>query len=243
MVSRLESIGQSYEFFNRPVEILDPHRAETKKPIVVIGGAFGVCRTGASSSGIPPDGPFAPHALHRALMSLVVDDDLAGLDQAELDRRIDDIRQRMRPAEEALSALRAERDVLLTERRRRERAVSRTARAGLKAAMKGGALPTIAELVASGETGPLDRFTYNLKTGGEVLLGYPGARAQSLAFTDGARVAQAADLERAAELYAAGWELGAPGRPGVRVHFPGTKQERLVGEDEVHARPREAPGG
>ena len=69
-------------------------------------------------------------------------------------------------------------------------------------------------------------------------LGYPGARSQSLTFTDGMQVANAGDLAAAANLYSAGWDLGSPGRPGVRVHFPGTRQERLVGADEVFARPK-----
>ena len=38
-------------------------------------------------------------------------------------------------------------------------------------------------------------------------------------------------------LFAAGWELGSPGRPGVRVHFPGTRQERLVDPEDVHVQP------
>ena len=44
-----------------------------------------------------------------------------------------------------------------------------------------------------------------------------------------------------ARLYAAGWDLGSPGRPGVRVHFPGTRQERLVSPDEVFVRHRDSP--
>jgi hypothetical protein len=104
--------------------------------------------------------------------------------------------------------------------------------------MKEGRFPTVAELVAQSEAGALDDFTFNLKTGGEVRLGFPGARAQSLAFTDGVQAAQARDLAEAARYYAAGWELGSPGRPGVRIHFPGTRQERLVPADEVFARPR-----
>jgi len=36
-----------------------------------------------------------------------------------------------------------------------------------------------------------------------VRLGFPGARTQSLAFTDGVQLANAGDLARAAELYAA----------------------------------------
>jgi len=166
-----------------------------------------------------------------------VGEDLTGLDDAEVERRVAEIRERMRPLEIDLARLRGERDVLLTEQRRRNRLVARTSRADLKAAMREGRHPTIAELVAAADSGSFDEYVYNLKTGGEVRLGFPGARAQSLAFTDGVNIAQAADLAEAARLYAAGWQLGAPGRPGVRVHFPGTRQERVIAADEVYARP------
>ena len=170
-------------------------------------------------------------------------EDLTQLDAADLDRRVSEIRERMRPLEKDLAELRGERDVLLTELRRRRRLAERTNRADLKTAMREGKFPTVAELVASSDTGSLDDFDYNLKTGGRVRLGFPGARAQSLGFTDGVRVASAADFAQAAELYAAGWELGSPGKPGVRVHFPGTRQERLVAADEVYARPGERASG
>src|ERR1700704_1816540 len=170
-------------------------------------------------------------------------DDLSSLEGEELERRVSAIRERMRPLEQDLAAMRGERDVLLTEIRRRERAAHRTSRADLKAAMKEGQLPTVADLVAGSDAGSLEDYVFNLKTGGEVKLGFPGARLQSVSFTDGAKITQAGDLARAAELYAAGWELGSPGRPGVRVHFPGTRQERLVAADEVYARPRDRAAG
>lgn len=168
-------------------------------------------------------------------------DDLTALDEAALERRIADLRGRMRPLEEQLAALRGERDVLLTEVRRRQRLAQRETRADLKAAMREGTFPTVAELVAGSDAGALEDYAFNLKTGGEVRLGFPGARAQTLTFTDGVRIAQTADLVQAARLYAAGWELGSPGRPGVRVHVPGTRQERLVAADELYARPVERP--
>jgi hypothetical protein len=168
-----------------------------------------------------------------------VKDDLGQLDSDELDRRVAELRARMRPIEDQLSTLRAQRDLLLTEQRRRRRLADRTSRADLKAAMREGKFPTIAELVAGSEAGSLDDFVYNLKTGGQVRLGFPGSRAQTLTFTDGVSVANAGDLAGAARLYSAGWELGSPGRPGVRVHFPGTRQERLVPAEEVYARPGE----
>ncbi len=167
-------------------------------------------------------------------------DELAGLTEAELQRRVEEIRGQMRPLDEQLGRLRMQRDVLLTERRRRERGAHRDARAELKAALKEGRFPNVAELVQASQDGSLDDFVFNLKTGGEVRLGFPGAKAQTLAFTDGAQAAQAKDLAEAARLYEAGWELGSPGRPGVRVHFPGTRQERLVPAEEVFARPRDS---
>ncbi|MGH7911358.1 MAG: hypothetical protein ACREQM_10645, partial [Candidatus Dormibacteraceae bacterium] len=97
--------------------------------------------------------------------------------------------------------------------------------------------PTIAELVASLEDGEFDEYTYSLKTGGEVRLGFPAARRQSLAFSDGRQIVQAKNLRQAGELYAAGWYLGAADKPGVRVFFPGTRLERLVDQAEVFARP------
>jgi hypothetical protein len=165
------------------------------------------------------------------------------LDAEEINRRIAALRERMRPLEADLAALRAERDQLFTELRRRQRLAQRTTRADLKSAIREAKLPTVAELVAASDSGSLDDFVYNLKTGGEVRLGFPGARAQGLTFTDGVRISNAGDLAQAAELYAAGWELGSPGRPGVRVHFPGTRQERLVPADEVYARPGERASG
>jgi hypothetical protein len=168
-----------------------------------------------------------------------VSEDLSALDQAELERRAADVRERMRPVERDLAALRAERDVLLTELRRRERHAHRVSRADVKTAMKEGRFPSIADLVAGVDVGSFDEYVYHLKTGGEVRLGFPGARSQSLALTDGAQAAPAKDFAEVSRLYAAGWELGSPGRPGVRVHFPGTRQERLAAPDEVFARPRE----
>jgi hypothetical protein len=166
-------------------------------------------------------------------------EDLTEIDAAEIERRLAEIRERMRPLERDLGALRGERDVLSTELRRRERLAGRLARADLKAQMREGTFPTVGELVAGSDAGSLDEYAYNLKTGGEVRLGFPGARSQTLTFTDGVKIAQASDLAQAAELYRAGWELGSPGRPGVRVHFPGTRQEKLVGAEEVFARPNQ----
>lgn len=163
-------------------------------------------------------------------------EDLTQLDAAALEHRIAESQQRMRPVEQQLASLRAERDVLLTEKRRRERTAHRASRADIRSAMKEGRVPSLVELMAGADPPELDAYVYNLKTGGEVGLGYPGARRPSLSLTDGMQTAQAYDFDEAARLYAQGWELGTPGRPGVRVHFAGTRQERLAPAEEVFAR-------
>src|SRR6266699_4594843 len=128
-------------------------------------------------------------------------EDLSTLEGEELERRVATIRDRMRRLEQDLAALRGERAVLLTEIRRRERSAHRTSRADLKAAMKEGQFPTVAELIAGSDTGSLEDYVFNLKTGGEVELGFPGARLQSVTFTDCAKNARAHDLAQAAERY------------------------------------------
>ncbi|MGH7883161.1 MAG: hypothetical protein ACREN8_09700, partial [Candidatus Dormibacteraceae bacterium] len=156
---------------------------------------------------------------------------------AQINTQVAELEAQLRPLEAQLKELRGERDLLLTERRRRERLASRLQRADLKTQMKAGELLSVAELVSSAEGGSFEDYRYNLKTGGEVRLGFPQARAQSLAFSDGKRSVQAGDLVRAAELYAAGWFLGTPGRPGVRVNFPGSRQERVAPAEEIFVRP------
>lgn len=169
-----------------------------------------------------------------------VGEDLSELSADELQARVAAVRSRMRPIESQLAELRAERDVLLTELRRRDRLAQRDRRAGVKEAMRAGEFPTVLQLVGASDEGSFDAYRYHLKTGGEVRLGFPGARQQTVSFTDGRSLAQARDLAEAARLYAAGWELGSPGRPGLRVHFPGTRQERLADPEEVYARPADA---
>ena len=80
------------------------------------------------------------------------------LGESEIETRIARLKDRMRPLEENLAALRSERDVLLTELRRRRRLDERTTRADLKTARREGKLPTVAELVAASDSGSLDDY-------------------------------------------------------------------------------------
>jgi len=163
--------------------------------------------------------------------------DLSSLSADELGDRVTEVREKMRPRQAELDKLRAERDVLLTEIRRRERLGAMTSRRDIKEAMRAGQLLSVGELVANTPSGTFDDFVYNLRTGGEVRLGFPGARSQTITFTDGRQVAQARELAESSRLFLAGWDFGAPGKPGIRIHFPGTRTERLVDPGEVFVRP------
>src|SRR5438309_4476619 len=142
-------------------------------------------------------------------LSWMSEDALSERSSDEIEAMVADVRSRMRPVEQQLSELRAERDVLLTEQRRRQRQAQREGRAGVREAVRSGDYLTLAQLVATTDEGSLNDYRYHLKTGGEVRLGFPGAREQTLAFTDGRRTAQARDLAQAASLYGEGWELGS----------------------------------
>ncbi len=162
-------------------------------------------------------------------------DGLGELSDASLTERVDRLVARMRPLDEEVARLRAERDEYLVELRRRERLRSMERRKSVKLDMRAGRAVSIEALIAAAAEGSFDDYRFNLKTGGEVRLGFPGARQQAIAFTDGKQIVQARDFQQAADLFAAGWELGGPGRPGVRVHFPGTRQERLSPAADVFA--------
>src|SRR5258708_15704841 len=94
-------------------------------------------------------------------------EDLTTLDSAEIEGRMAAVRERMKPVQLELDQLRAERDVLATELRRRERLASPNTRRDPKQAMRGGSFPTISEPVASRAEGALEDHASNPNTGGE----------------------------------------------------------------------------
>ena len=71
-----------------------------------------------------------------------------------------------------------------------------------------------------------------LNSGGEVGFGF-ATRPGTMTFTDGRQQRQARTWGEARELHALGWDPGAPGIPGVRVHLAGSRVERVVPADDV----------
>lgn len=146
-------------------------------------------------------------------------------------------RRAMAPFDARLRELRARAAEVATEQRRRERAARHAARVAVRAQAASGALPSLGDALAAAQVplpddAPLRRLRAFLRTGGEVDFGYP-TRPGVITFTDGRRTTSAGTVGEARRLWADGWEPGAPGATGVRVHLVGTKVERLAPLDEV----------
>ena len=143
----------------------------------------------------------------------------------------------MAPYEQHLREIRTRATELATERRRRDRAQQVAQRAGVREAAKSGGMPSLAAALESvddlfdGAT-PLTRVQAFLSTGGEVGFGF-ATRPGTMTFTDGRQQRMARSWGEARELHALGWDPGAPGVPGVRVHLTGSRVERVVPASEV----------
>jgi len=154
------------------------------------------------------------------------------------------VRSEMAPLEARLAAVRAGLGRLATERRRRDRQQHIASRQAVRTEVRTGTAPSLEQVLASpipllDDQQPLAELQFLLDTGGEVALGYPGARVPALQMTDGTSTRSVTTLEEARRLHREGWEVGVPARPGVRVHTPGTRLERLleVGRCFVRTRP------
>jgi len=143
----------------------------------------------------------------------------------------------MAPYTRQVKELQARAQEVATEQRRRERAAHIAQRKAVREQASSGEMPTLEAVLADAspmappET-PLSALRAFLASGGEVGFGY-ASRPGGIGFTDGRRQQAATTFGEARRLYADGWELGAPGVPGVRVHLAGTRVERVVPTDGV----------
>ncbi len=183
----------------------------------------------------PPGGAAAP-------LEQLSEEELAARD-VELSRLEAEVRRRLAPLQAELGTYTAERGRIATERRRRERQAQMRKRQEVRSEVREGAAPSLLEAVSSREPPafgerPFSELEFLLDTGGVVRLGYPGSKTETLQMTDGRDTAQVSDLAEARRLYRLGWEFGVPARPGVRVHTPGTRLERLLAAERCFVRPR-----
>lgn len=192
----------------------------------------------------PPAAPTSAPSLLPSLPERLEPDRLRELDDVGLEAAAGELAaaeqattRAMAPYERQLRELRARAAEIATERRRRERAQRHAQRMEVRRQAGSGEMPTLAEALAAAELAlPPDRSLRAVRaflvTGGEVGFGF-ATKPGSIGFTDGRRTSQAATVGDARRLWAEGWEPGAPGVPGVRVHLAGTRIEKVVPSDGV----------
>ena len=190
--------------------------------------------------------PEAP--LEAAEITLPPAEEFAGLADEHLQQLVQmvetaerRIRDQMAPFQLRLTRLPKDAAAVQTEVRRRERQRHIQARKEVREQVKEGEAPSLAQVVEAEEPPPFgepafSELSFLLESGGQVALGYPGSRTPSLQMTDGSAISTVTTLAEARELYRLGWEIGVPARPGVRVHTPGTRLERLLDPDKCFVR-------
>lgn len=162
-------------------------------------------------------------------LTLLTDGELAKATK-DLDERAEALRREMAPLTTRLEHVQTDKDLLATERRRRQRAAERETRAQARTRAHDGTsqpLGSYLEDTTEAEETPLSTLPLRLTTGGVVALGF-ASRPGTLALTDGVESKSVMTVGEARTLLEAGWELGTPKVRGVRIHLKGTRNERVV---------------
>jgi hypothetical protein len=171
------------------------------------------------------------------------------LDQAtdeELARRVREIMAEMAPLEEALGRLRTQIQQVASEQKRRERAQHLKTRMQVRTTVAQGQMPTLQqvaesanELVPSGAS--LAGLRFFRDSGTEIGLGYATAREPTVWMTNGSSTAAVKTIAEIRARYLEGWDFGTAAHPGVRIHIPNSRTEKILQASEVLVRVELSP--
>ena len=166
------------------------------------------------------------------------------LDQAtdeELAARVREIMAEMAPLEEALGRLRAQIQQVVSEQKRRERSQHLKSRMQVRTTVAQGEMPTLQQVAESSndlvppET-PLAALKFFRDSGTEVGLGYATAREPTVWMTNGSSTAAVKTIAEIRARYLEGWDFGTAARPGVRIHIPNSRTEKVIQPVEVYVK-------
>ncbi len=161
-----------------------------------------------------------------------------------LELRVRQLMAEMAPLEEALARLRVQVQQVATEQRKRERSRHLKARLQVRTTVAEGQLPTLQQVAESlnplvPEEMPLSGLRFFRDSGTEVGLGYATGREPTLWMTSGESTVALKTIAEIRARYAAGWDFGTSAHPGVRIHIPNSRTEKVVAAAEVFVRPRD----
>jgi len=170
------------------------------------------------------------------------------LDQAsdeELARRVREIMAEMAPLEEALGRLRAQIQQLVSEQKKRERSQHLKARMQVRTTVAQGHMPTLQQVAeSSNDLVPPDTTLAGLRffrdSGTEIGLGYATAREPSVWMTNGTSTVAVKTIAEIRSRHLDGWDFGTAAHPGVRIHIPNSRTEKIVQPSDVFLRLRDS---
>ncbi len=170
--------------------------------------------------------------------------DLQSLSDDELAQQVRDLMQEMAPLEDALAKLRIRIQQVASEQRRRERSQHLKARQQVRTTVAQGQMPTLQQVAESSNAlvpsdRPLTAFRFYRDSGTEVGLGYATAREPTVWMTNGASTAVVKTIAEIRDRYSQGWDFGTAAHPGVRIHIPNSRTEKILQPSEVFLRARE----
>src|SRR4030088_564791 len=166
------------------------------------------------------------------------------LDQAsdeDLARRIREIMAEMAPLEEALGRLRVQIQQVAGEQKKRERSQHLKARMQVRTTVAQGQMATLQQLAeSSNDLVPPDTALTGLRffrdSGTEVGFGYATAREPTVWMTNGSSTAAVKSVAEIRSRYLDGWDCGTAAHPGVRIHIPNSRTEKILEASEVFVR-------
>jgi hypothetical protein len=161
------------------------------------------------------------------------DDDLA--------RRVREIMAEMTPLEEALGRLRAQIQQVVSEQKKRERSQHLKARMQVRTTVAHGQMPTLQQVAeSSNDLVPSDASLAGLRffrdSGTEIGLGYATGREPTVWMTNGSSTAAVKTVAEIRSRYLDGWDFGTAAHPGVRIHIPNSRTEKILSGSEVFVR-------
>ena len=166
---------------------------------------------------------------------------LEQLTDAALEQRVREIMGAMAPLEASLGHLRAQIQQVVSEQKKRERSRHLKARMQVRTNVAAGQMPTLQQVAESSNDLlppqlPLAALRFFRDSGTEVGVGYATAREPAVWMTNGTNTLAVRTVEDIRGRYLDGWDFGTAAHPGVRIHIPNTRTEKLLPASEVFVR-------
>lgn len=165
------------------------------------------------------------------------------LSDNELASRVRQLMTEMVPLEASLGRLRSQMQLVVSEQRKRERREHLKARLQVRTTLAQGELASLQQIAESSNDllaadTPLASLRFFRDSGTEIGLGYATARAPSVFMTNGGSTQAVTTIAEIRSRYLDGWDFGTASHPGVRIHIPNTRTEKVVQASEVFLRPK-----